>query len=356
MASDEIVFIEFIISLFGRTKMSSRIKYIDTAKGLFILMMIFHHLPIRYEGIISDGCSTLEYLKRSNIFFLSFFMPAFFVITGYCSSFIVPFRPFLIRNLKRLLLPGLLFTIIFRFIEVLSIGGGLESWRVFMGPYLIATGSDYWFINSLFWAKLIFWAICNIRLFRTRRALFSIVLFALGVLLKGEGVTIWSYANTLCLVLFLYIGSLLRKFENHEGFRVVNKYAIAISILLPLGALMLGQALPFITRSITVEWNTIPTFLVLSIAGTLSALRLSKCWQKSLFLNYVGRHSIEFYLLHGVFLNNAITFYTSLFGELYTICQSLLFALVVMLFVIMCCSVLSWVLNTRYFKWSLGIF
>ena len=75
-----------------------RLSYIDVAKGVLILFLLMGHalLFIRNEGV---NDSFINGFQNIRIFLWTpYYMPAFFVITGFCSHFNKPFLPFLWKN------------------------------------------------------------------------------------------------------------------------------------------------------------------------------------------------------------------------------------------------------------------
>lgn len=86
--------------------MKDRFHYIDIAKGILILLVVIHHQPqLAAEFGISNPF--LAALACSSDYFNAFFMPAFFVITGYCTNFQkLPFGKFLGRQAMTIMLPA----------------------------------------------------------------------------------------------------------------------------------------------------------------------------------------------------------------------------------------------------------
>ena len=105
---------------------SERIPYIDVAKGILILLVVYDHLPDVYMYLLNLSNSHIEYLNDTQWIFKLFFMPAFFCITGMCSNFNKNFKPFLISNLKTLIVPNVLLGIIVGL--HLNMGGGSSTW------------------------------------------------------------------------------------------------------------------------------------------------------------------------------------------------------------------------------------
>ena len=93
-----------------------RLEYIDVAKGIMISLLVFHHYPSSMGGI---AVAHIDEIKCWQEWFIVFFMPAFFFITGFCSNFNKPFKEFLISNLKVLLIPAILFIVINRLLSAI---------------------------------------------------------------------------------------------------------------------------------------------------------------------------------------------------------------------------------------------
>lgn len=70
----------------------NRLLYIDIFKGLCIIFVVVHHVPLAMDGKFAESG---EYWWFINNFIISFFMPAFFIATGYCSSFDVPIKTYI---------------------------------------------------------------------------------------------------------------------------------------------------------------------------------------------------------------------------------------------------------------------
>lgn len=64
--------------------MSERKSYIDVARGILILLVVLFHTPfvLRSAGCISES----PFFDAFSSFYVTFFMPCFFYITGYCTN------------------------------------------------------------------------------------------------------------------------------------------------------------------------------------------------------------------------------------------------------------------------------
>lgn len=125
-----------------------RLHYLDVAKGLLMLLVIIHHTFIYNNESLKD-CD-IDLIMPIQNFWVSFFMPAFFVITGYCTNFNRKFGDYVWRNFKSIMIPAWFFTI-FSLMKLpqIDIADAARS--------ILLYGSGWWFLSALFFSKIIYW-------------------------------------------------------------------------------------------------------------------------------------------------------------------------------------------------------
>lgn len=109
-----------------------RLSYIDVAKGLLILLVVYDHLPDMYMYKLNLSNEYIEYLDKTQWVYKLFFMLAFFCITGMCSNFNKDFKTFFISNYKSLIIPNVILGMI---LEPTWLGGGNFTWWMFLVPF-----------------------------------------------------------------------------------------------------------------------------------------------------------------------------------------------------------------------------
>src|SRR6478735_8668431 len=71
------------VPLFNSQKVlsTSRYPWIDYVRGISIILVVYRHV---FEGLVNVGIGSISYpvLKYTNIFFFSFRMPLFFIVSG----------------------------------------------------------------------------------------------------------------------------------------------------------------------------------------------------------------------------------------------------------------------------------
>ena len=78
-------------------KPTQRLPYIDIAKAIALMLIVYSH---------TTNCYGQTYLG-------SFFIAAFFLLSGYTSKYKVSWKQHLIKRAQRLLIPYLLFSVVF---------------------------------------------------------------------------------------------------------------------------------------------------------------------------------------------------------------------------------------------------
>ena len=136
--------------------MNDRIKYLDVAKGVLILLLLLWHFGdvLRRNGLDDANPYFLPVYIVQPLFY-PFFMQAFFMLSGYCTRFDVSFKMFVVKNLKSLLLPWMIFEVI-RLVYCIIRGNFANS--VITRPEF----TSLWFLNALFLGKMLAWGIYNI--------------------------------------------------------------------------------------------------------------------------------------------------------------------------------------------------
>lgn len=136
---------------------SNRIHYIDVCKGILIIIVVIHHvfgLMMNFNIVSYD----MAYLEK---IYVPFFMPAFFIITGYCSNFDRSFKEFFYTNTRQLLIPGVCFFVMIRFIEdcMLACDYSLSAFLNIIILLLLRGGC--WFLVAMFVSKVVYWCLSN---------------------------------------------------------------------------------------------------------------------------------------------------------------------------------------------------
>lgn len=219
--------------------MKQRLNYIDIAKGILILMVIYNHT----ENLASaSGVHNwvIDIIPNTG-FFRPFFMPAFFVIAGYCSNYEKGFKDFIISNAKALLIPAVLLLFVRIFVRFLFTGtfSMLEWHGIVSKGVVFHLGYWNWFLTALFSTKVLFYLLVHwAETFKSRFILICTI-HIVGVVFfnyKGDGIIFYNfyfYQHALMYLLFVEIGYDLAK-NNIKSFGLTTNAGIFLSFILAI--------------------------------------------------------------------------------------------------------------------------
>ena len=335
-----------------------RLNYIDVAKGILILMVIYNHTGglALASGVHNEVIDIIPDTR----FFLPFFMPAFFVIAGYCSNYEKRIKDFVISNAKALLIPAVLLLFVRIFVRFVFTGtfSALE-WNGITSKFAIFhLGYWNWFLTALFFTKVLFYFLLHwVKTFKSR-FIIACAIHIVGVLFfnyKGEGFFFFNfyfYQHVLMYLLFVEIGYDLTK-KSIKSFGLIAN--ACIFFVLYLGYLFVGRRLPSITSDPYVPVIDIIPHLIMAICGSFMIMELSKRIGKSVFLEKFGQHSLVIYCLHFQFM---FSFYSIFKEQLNTMSvhHTVTSLIILYVFTVYGCLWFSKLLNAKYLKWMLGKF
>ena len=97
---------------------AGRLPYMDVMKGILIIMVVFGHI---YYALWKYGELTLDNVTYNitsfiaNVLIAPYYMAAFFFVTGFCSNFHKPITVQIKDDIKRLVVPGFIISIVMGF-------------------------------------------------------------------------------------------------------------------------------------------------------------------------------------------------------------------------------------------------
>ena len=332
-----------------------RITYIDVAKGILILFVVYGHI---YGHAKYLNFASVDWIRQSCNFFIPFYMPCFFVITGFCSSFKKPFLKFIWQSFKSIILPGITLSL------MLIVMGLNASTIMDLAKEIILYGGQYWFLTSLFLARIIYWLISKYLKKSCLKTIACVLSFILGfvVSLIYNGREFWWFVHSLLLLPYLGFGQLLKNYE----LRYIKMYSLVYGITFILTALLSHYGIlridfyyhePGISQDLlNVNLSMLVSLIVLSLFGSLFVLGISKVINSSGILEYLGKNSLVIYCVHGailgVVLHKIDEFLLSIDSE-FSCVLSILIAYIIT--VVFSCTI-AFVLNKKYLKALIGKF
>ena len=297
------------------SKAANRIGYIDAMRGFTMILVVFSHIY-------------LHNYTPLNQFFITFRMPLFFFVSGFISFRLEQawekenYRNRVKEKLRTLILPALFFGTIYSLVT----GLGMEYFV--MSPMK----SGFWFTISLFEMLLIYYTVRRINTHRAKRSLGSAMtrLYLAALLMFVALPDMLHYiklddviclSNTVKYFQFFAFGMLCSCFRE-RFFKIIDGYkywhfVIAYAIYTAIKTLVYSH---FDSPAASESFKHIVTLadpVVLMVGGYLGIMTIFGIFRRlqSLFpgdrgfapLQYVGRHTLEVYMLHGFLLINFTT-------------------------------------------------
>lgn len=328
--------------------MKQRIEYIDIAKALLILCLLYGHMFMiaRFQGY-NDNVNT--FAKSFVRLYATFFMQSFFIITGLCSSFNTDFKPFLWKNTKTILIPGITLTILNRYLYNLLPGNPFEytpsviEWFIDGGP---------WFIIALFSCKIIYWFIYKLKIKK------QLILVGGGYLL---GLMICSffgtpnylcYQHTLLMLPYLCIGCLAKQYIDriNHVIPIIGLVGIAVLII----EFVFELPMPIHDYSIGVSIKSFPLHIVNVLMGTAFIFWISKLININSFMQLIGEGTLIIYLLNECILKAIINLLSPIYCATNTASLVLFYSLVYVLLVLSFVVLIKLIYSSKYLSWIVG--
>lgn len=317
--------------------MERRIQYLDLIGGLFILQIILMHI-LQWSGLWGTG-TFFDYWDKA--FF--FYMPWFYFKAGLFLNRKRSLKDWIRKDAFRLLLPYVVFSVIgsvvwmgFDFWE-----GEKPLWKIPLSPLggVIVDGAPggnmpLWFLLSLFWSRLFFRLVP-----KNKEVCAFIISVVIGAILSKYGLKLpLSLSTAFPGLAFLLLGSWSRNY-------IVGDKKISGGGILLLLVVYVAVVLPFLPyagmRGNQFGMEHLPEVLsyfivvLLSWVGCLSLSSLIRLLPfRVSFLEYLGKNSMLFYVVHWIPLFVVNKLLVLLFPALATwllFAYSLVFVLIVLL-------------------------
>lgn len=236
---------------------SLRLKWLDIAKGITIILMVIGHTSI------PDPFSRFIY---------AFHMPLFFIASGWTTDWNkYNYMEFAKRKFRSIMVPFMVYSVIVLSIQTISMGGDLQRWFVYGWQ-----GYALWFIPVLFGASILgrFVHIANSSYFHYSMMIFFVFV---GSLLKQIDIYLpWTLSSVPFACFFILLGTELKKKQD-----IINSPRWWILV----GCFIVTSVISHFWK-LDMAWNNIIPVVPLitgAIAGTIMIFCLS---------SYIERYAI----------------------------------------------------------------
>lgn len=329
------------------SKNKERIAYFDIAKALLIFIVIFHHESFAARDTHIEG--SLQWNFTFLPLYASWFMPAFFFITGYCTNFEKDFRGFAVNNLRTLIWPAV------------SIFFVLAVFHAFVAADIVAFFDDCntipirgfnWFLMALFLSKMLMWTVNHYVRNLTLAGVATLLIGIIAICMNDVdflGGNYLHHRHAQYLTIFLFCGYAARqKALLNDKMMIVCSVVFLIAVLtcMKINGITPGIAGTWINFSV---WQ-MPLHLLLAITGTMFILYVSKIINHCSFLESVGRSSLIFYLFHIDVLRVCIPLIARYFVVPTTTATVLMFDVLAFVATTIICCLISYAINNTILR------
>lgn len=284
-----------------------RIEYIDIAKGILIMCLLFGHI-LFYAPMDGVEDKVMHKMHLPITFYNAFFMQSFFIITGVCSSFRDNFKNFFQKNVKTLLLPSILLFLFSEFFKLLVFSHSLSVEPFNKLSLWLTTGAP-WFIMAMFLGRLLYWPIYRLPVKSQIVTLSFLYITGLIMNLYTSIPNYLWYQHTLLLTPYLFVGSQMKVHSLLDNDKFLKYLAIggfAIIFTQMVIGRFCGFVIPSHDYTICIKLWNFPIHIINSITGTALVLWVSKNIAHCRFLSTLGTGTLLIYLWNGIVYRSII--------------------------------------------------
>jgi fucose 4-O-acetylase-like acetyltransferase len=272
-----------------------RFQWVDIAKGIGIILVVYGHVV---RGLHSSKIIGEQIFYFSDTLVYSFHMPLFFVLAGlffmksmgkYTSG------KLFVEKCKTILYPYIIWSLFQTGTKIMlskftNGGEELNSLNSLL-TCLFIPRAQFWFLFALFFINLF-----NLLLISVFRHIWLIISIIIGLVYYLFPVSLFVFSNALHYLIFFNIGILASNILLNNSFL---KTASKLSFLVISILLFLIVEYVYVCKSLRISFYSLITaltglFLVIQTAYKIDTYR----GFPSKLLNFVGRYSLEIYILH----------------------------------------------------------
>lgn len=272
---------------------NSRLAWIDMAKGLAIIMVVFRHIVI---GIERSGIPIDTIYRTVGEVTYSFRMPLFFMLSGFFIRASLQKRSnpkFINTKLKTLLYPYVVWTFIQITLQIIfsNYTNATRSWHDYIAVFISPRSIDqFWFIYALFNLAIVYLYMHQL----TKGN--KVVLFAIGIVFYylNRFIDIPVIDDILQNFIYVVIGDLISGFILNTN----NESTIKSGWVFLLALVCFLTSQYFYLTYVDLEPFV---YAIIAIIGSILTLIVSfhMAGKKFLFfINVAGYHSLYIYLMH----------------------------------------------------------
>ena len=296
--------------LFNSRKILSRDRYpwIDYARGICIILVCYRHI---YGGVMTEENNLAEYpvLEYVNIFFFSFRMPLFFIVSGMFFRVSLGNKGagnFINNRVQTILYPLLIWGVIHITLQLVFadyVNANRHPSDYFRLIYQPRSIEQFWYLNALFFVGVLYTIISAYAKFNfVRQLVLGVVLYAVAGYLHMNHIEAGFLTDIFFFYLFFAVGDAVSGLMlEPANFSKIASYK-SLLLIAPL-FIVLQHYFTYLNLSNNNDYyvqNYQPSLFALSaIVGGGFVICISFLLQKSnklRFLRVVGYHSLYIYV------------------------------------------------------------
>ena len=332
---------------------SNRLVYIDVTKGYLMIMVLFHHILwilIDLQKINNEVLFALNSLQR---LFLCFFMPCFFIISGYCSSFKGNTTAFIIKGFKQLIIPNCFFSILHM---IITDNVSIERYL----SIIINYGGYFWFLSAIFCSRVLLFILKKKIANSNTLIIILLLLSILTILAKNYKLithNYWYLYHAFSFTIYLEIGQRIRYIINKSQISKSLLLSSLIFVFVIIFCIVFNNDIPYITAKYHCTIQLFPCHLILSLLGSISFIIIIKYFHILHFrvVNILGRESLIVFCTHLMFLTPFLSYF-SIEISMFNVLQSCLFIIISLMMAIVFCLTCIYIFNKKYIRIFIGKF
>lgn len=327
--------------------MAERKKFLDYAKGLGILLIMFAHSSQYFPA-----------MEQVNEFVCSFHVPIFFVASGYLAYYKKNTFNFK-KRARVLLVPYVVYSVFNSVLKivVLALTHSLtkDKLQEEAVALLITGNGTVWFLLTLFVVEMLFYILrsCNNKRYLLSASVLIILPYFLSPFLQNPiGIVLIRIIAGLgfYVISFITCSYIERHFQSKRS-------AISVGLLVGgfLSYIKFGSRYSFFEGRFDMPWWSLCTGLLLSLGTVLFCNILEKHFEKTKIMKaieFFGENSLIIMLIHPTILLVFTYPFAGFFGNIEGV-QSTLTCICLFLIIVLLELPAIYIVN-RWFSWTLG--
>lgn len=305
-----------------------RLKWIDYARGIAIILVVYRHV---FEGLKESGLPVSEFMlfEYANIFFFSFRMPLFFIVSGIFVALSLQkkgIKNYIDTRARTVLYPYFLWACIQLTIQLFfqKYTNGHPTAQTYLYLfYLPREIAHFWYLYALFNVGVLYvLAKEKLHISPLQNIILGVIMFYISVLTWQENITTGFLGDILHYYVFFAIGDAISRFMlNRDNFKYFESWQTFFLLILPFVAAQyyfLKVNLPHsIEKYMYVEYYQPITFVIIALIGCAFIVNITFILQKLSIINWLtilGRHSLYIYVAHVIAFAAVRIFLRKIFG------------------------------------------